>query len=187
MKWTAIVPFKAKPEPKSRLADALTAPDRIALARRLLAHVTQVLGGHREIEETVLLAAERPQSWTGPWIADQGRGLNGELEAARLSLGERWLLIVHADLPLLRAAELDALLGAAARSGSAIAPDRHGSGTNALALCDASVLAFCFGPDSFRRHRAQLPDAAIVKEEGLGLDLDTPADLARAIARGFRQ
>jgi 2-phospho-L-lactate guanylyltransferase len=186
MNWTAIVPLKAEDARKSRLAEALSSSERKALARRLFAHVSAVLEEHPQIEKTHVLAAARPEGWAGAWIVDRGRGLNAELEAARAALGARRLLVVLGDLPLLRCADLDALLEGAARRGAAIAPDRHGTGANALVLCDGAELAFCFGPDSFRRYRAQLPDAAIVEREGLALDLDTPDDLAFAKAQGFR-
>jgi len=120
------------------------------------------------------------------WIADEGRGLNAELESARTRFTGSGVLVLHADLPLLELIDIDVLIGAAEARGIAIAPDRHGSGTNALALLPHAQIAFRFGPDSFWLHREQAPDAMIVERQGLRLDLDTPDDLAAAEAAGFR-
>ena len=112
--------------------------------------------------------------------------LNPELEAARATLGTGPLLILHADLPLLQQADVDAVLDEAEAVGIALAPDRHGTGTNALALCNGRSVTFQFGADSFPRHFEQDSDAAVIRREGLALDLDTPEDLERALAAGFR-
>jgi len=78
------------------------------------------------------------------------------------------------------------LLDAAEATGLAIAPDRHGSGTNALALGDGRPFAFSFGADSYHLHRRQISGHwRMVPAPGLAIDIDTPTDLALAVARGF--
>jgi len=62
----------------------------------------------------------------------------------------------------------------------ALAPCRHGTGTNALFLRPPDLIAPGFGADSFRRHcdlarRAGL-EPVIVRMPGLAFDLDTPLD-----------
>ncbi|HTZ71843.1 MAG TPA: hypothetical protein VMB71_14395, partial [Acetobacteraceae bacterium] len=154
---------------------------RDRLSQVMFAHVTSLLAHQPRIGRVVALTTERPPGWTGPLIADRGRGLNAELAAARAALGVAPLLILHSDLPLLQHQDIAALLTAA----PAVAPDRHGTGTNALALPPNQTLQFRFGPNSFRRHCTELPEARIVRRPGLGLDLDTEEDLSRAIAAGF--
>ena len=51
-------------------------------------------------------------------------GLNVELERAVARVGSDRVVIVSADLPLLRSSDMDALLRSALAEGSAIAPDR---------------------------------------------------------------
>jgi 2-phospho-L-lactate guanylyltransferase len=182
--WIAIVPLKTAGDRKTRLADRLSAQERTALSKRMFAHVVGVLEGNPRIE-VVVLSDQRPDGWDGAWIADEGRGLNAELEAARASLTQAALLVLHADLPLLERADVDALIAAAEGQRVAIAPDRHGSGTNGLALMPGARIAFRFGPDSFRLHRTQVPASAVVERPGFGLDLDTPDDLAAAENTGF--
>ncbi len=136
------------------------------------------------IAQVRVLSEHPPAGWRGGWAADHGRGLNQELAVARTAIGPAPLLIIHADLPLLASDDVGVLLEAAQRSGLALAPDRHGTGTNALAIHDARPFAFSFGPDSFRRHRTH-GEAAIVERPGLALDVDTSDDLDAAIAAGF--
>jgi 2-phospho-L-lactate guanylyltransferase len=182
--WVAIVPLKTAGDRKTRLAERLSAEERAALSRRMFAHVVDVLKANPRIK-VVVLSYQRPDGWDGAWVADAGRGLNGELEAARAALGQTGLLVLHADLPLLESADVDALLTGAERQEIAIAPDRHGSGTNGLALMPGARIAFRFGPDSFRLHREQAARGAVVERPGFGLDLDTPDDLAAAEDAGF--
>jgi 2-phospho-L-lactate guanylyltransferase len=184
MSWTALLPFKPPADRKTRLAGLLDPDQRIALSMLLFESVVRTLGECPAIGAIHLLAAAPPAGWQGGWHADRGRGLNAELEAARAAIGPHPLLVLHADLPLLAVPDVETLLDAAARAGRAIAPDRHGAGTNALALHDRRSLRFRFGPESFALHRAQGP-AAIVARPGLALDIDSPADLAEAIGAGF--
>lgn len=58
--------------------------------------------------------------------------------------------------------------------------DRHGTGTNALALRPPDVIDFAFGPGSRSAHRAAAEAAGAVYLEVHGpltVDLDTPDDL----------
>ena len=180
--WTALVPIKEPEARKTRLASTMDAGERHRISRAMFDHVLAVLAQADEIAEVVVLAATRPEGWPGRWIADDGRGLNPELEqAARRIAGP--LLVVHADLPRLNLADVTALT-TAARDGVAVAPDHLGNGTNALAALDSRELAFHFGPDSFARHCAHYGARAVpVNRPGLAHDIDHPADLAAIRAR----
>lgn len=174
--WTALVPIRPAPARKTRLA-ALDNSARLDLTERMLDHVIAVAAAHPAIDRVVLLAeAARAGS---DWIADGHRGLNGECEAARAKLGGN-LLILHADLALLAADDITALLALAQTHGAAIAADRHGTGTNAVALTAGHPFAFRFGPGSRALHEAQLPPGAVLTRPGLAIDIDTPDDLGFA-------
>lgn len=131
-------------------------------------------------------------------------GLNAALRRAQAvaeAEGVGRLAIVPADLPLLSADDVSALLswrGATAtdrQNGSggiarrvAIAPDATETGTNALLIEPPAALAPSFGDDSFRAHLTQAEQrglvSQVVRRPGLAFDLDIPADLARLIASG---
>ena len=63
-----------------------------------------------------------------------------------------------------------------------IVPDRHGAGTNALLLSPPDAIEPSFGPGSFARHAARAREAGVAARvaalPSLGLDVDTPDDLA---------
>lgn len=186
MSWTAIVPVKSAGERKSRLTPRLSSADRVRLADRLLDHVVAVLRVTPRIAGILLLSPERPAGWPERWRPDEGRGLNAELDAAIAAAG-RPALVLHGDLPLLAPEDVTALLDAGEEAGLALAPDRHGQGTNALALADERAFACRFGPGSFAAH---VTDAngrwARVDRLGLALDCDSPDDLDAALEAGFR-
>ena len=121
--WTALVPIKAPGHRKTRLAPYLSPDQRETLAEDMLAHVAEVLRASPSIMRAVLLAPDPPEDGFDGWIADEGRGLNVELDAARAALGGD-LLILHADLPRLTVEDVETLL-AEAVDAPAIAPDRH--------------------------------------------------------------
>jgi 2-phospho-L-lactate guanylyltransferase len=176
--WTAIIPFKPAGQRKRRLAGMLSPARRDQLAETMFLHVVGVLEASPLIDRIVLLAAAAGVDWPHGWIADTGGGLNAELSCARDRLGAARLIVIHADLPFVTPADIAALT-AAAKSGCAIAPDRHQTGTNALALQDFPGFAFAFGDSSLARHRAAAGGRArIVTTRGLAHDIDTPADAA---------
>lgn len=175
--WSAIIPLKPPGWRKSRLAGRLSAAQRDRLAEEMFHHVAGVLRAVPAIVDVALLSECALPGWAANWIRDQGRGLNAELCDAAKPRQAKNLLVIHADLPLLTAGDVFDLI-AGDQSGSAIAPDRHGTGTNALALRGVAGFGFAFGALSFARHlaRARGP-MRVVERIGLGLDVDTPEDL----------
>ena len=183
--WRALVPIKQGANGKSRLASVLSAVERDALALRMARHVLAELGRCDAIDSICVLSRQRPDWWSGEWVEDRGAGLNAEIAAWRNSMDQLPVLIVHADLPLLRADELDELLAVASAQGIALATDRAGEGSNALALADGRAFDFRFGPGSRSLHAEQAPGVAVFDLPGLAADIDTPEDLAFARANGF--
>ena len=180
MSWRVVIPFKGPGARKTRLSQSLSDHERDAAALRMFHHVAEVVRTTSSVREFAVLSDSRPAGWEGPLLEDRGLGLNAELQAIRDSaMGER-LLILHADLPHLRPHDIAALIGGAERSGVAIAPDRREVGTNAIALLENMPFRFEFGAASFRPHLRQAPKAMIVRTPTLGLDIDTPEDLALA-------
>ncbi len=103
----------------------------------------------------------------------------GSLDASAAVIAARaesrpWM-VLHADLPLLTAADLRAATKLLGERGAVIAPSYDG-GTTLLAGA-APFQRFAYGPGSFVRHFAALPHAGVVIRRGLALDVDTLADL----------
>lgn len=186
MRWTAIIPLKLGPDRKSRLSPHASPVERISLSDHMAAHVLAQLHRVARIEKVVILAPENVAVSDEQWVRDEGRGLNAELEALRSRL-EYPMLVIHGDLPFLESADIEHFLARAEEAGSALAPDLHGRGTNAVALArHQPQFAFAFGLESFARHRDALGrDVAIVNRVSLSRDLDTKADLDYARGNGL--
>jgi 2-phospho-L-lactate guanylyltransferase len=192
-----IVPHRGLEQAKTRLATSLSPEERIFLASQLLQRVLKV---SREVADDVVVispsrALREIVEPSGARLAVQrGMGLNAGLEEARfdaLADDVETLVILHGDLPNLQAADVEALLGSLPSDGSpgvAIAPDRAGTGTNALVLRPPGLVHFRFGTGSFAAHLAEVEAAGVplvaVNRAGLAFDLDTPADLARWLELG---
>jgi 2-phospho-L-lactate guanylyltransferase len=168
------------------LRPALSEAERRELVAAMLGQVVAAAKAARGVDEVRLLGPSRhglPAEI--PLLADPGGGLNAALAAAAeqaLAAGVDRLLVVAADLPRLTAEDVAALAGVAAGE-AAIAPDRSGTGTNALSLPlpQAAGFRFQYGPESFARHQAEAARLGLplgtIRSAGLGLDIDEPADL----------
>ncbi|WP_054122024.1 2-phospho-L-lactate guanylyltransferase [Novosphingobium sp. AAP93] len=183
--WHALVPIKQGAAGKSRLAGVLDYAERLVLVRAMAARVLGALARCDAISSITILSPERADWWHGAWLPDHHRGLNPELSAWRAGLQGAPALVVHADVPLVSADDLSALLQLADRHGAAMATDRAGQGTNALAINRSEPFNYCFGPNSRAQHVAQHPAMPVLRRLGLIADLDTPDDLEFVQTRGF--
>ena len=96
-------------------------------------------------------------------------------------------MLLPGDCPLLEPREIDSLVTGLPEPFLTVVPDRHGTGTNSLAMRPPGVIDPSFGEGSCERHleiarRAGIPHAT-EKIEGLALDLDTPADIVALTTR----
>ncbi|MEH3052725.1 MAG: 2-phospho-L-lactate guanylyltransferase [Patulibacter minatonensis] len=190
----AIVPVKRLDVAKSRLAEALGAPDRRALMLAMLADVLMNLRRSEGIARVVVVTDDRevrhraiaegaevvPDHDSGSHSAAALRGI-----AAAAAPDDR-VFLAPGDCPLLRVEELDELLTTPQPS-VVVIPDRHGLGTNALLLDPPDAIDPSFGEDSRARHlelaRAAGVDAVASVVPSLALDIDTADDLAALRAR----
>ena len=185
----AIIPVKAPGEGKQRLAGALDAGQRDTIVRAMLARVVAAVGSAPAIDQLMLVGPSRLGTDRRiPLLPEPGGGLNPAVSAgfahARAAGADR-VIVLHADLPQLAADDCIALATLPAGA-IGIAPDRHGTGTNALSLPlpDASGFQFAFGSDSFARHRTEAARLDLplveIRRPGLATDIDEPDDLPDA-------
>jgi 2-phospho-L-lactate guanylyltransferase len=91
------------------------------------------------------------------------------------------ILVIAADLPLLRPEDVVAILAAGTPRTVVLAPARGGTGTNALLVPAATAIRPAFGPASLPLHRDRARALGLrvaeVNRAGVAFDLDTPADL----------
>jgi 2-phospho-L-lactate guanylyltransferase len=187
---TAILPVKRFNAAKQRLAAGLGGEQRRTLAAAMVADVLEAIGAARTIERTIVVtgdpvAQELAAEAGAAVVPDPEDG--GHVEAALAGIaraeadGAGCVVLLPGDCPLLDPRELDRLLTGLPERYVGIVPDRHGAGTNALALSPPGAIVPAFGEGSCARHVARAREAGIpfgVEElASLGLDLDTPADV----------
>lgn len=191
MSLWAIVPVKPLRRGKSRLAGALTEDERAVLNQDLLERTLQTLSTLKELDQVLVVSRDAhaltiARNYGAKTVQEDGQPhLNTALTRATVIAqvhATQGVLILPADLPLLRADDVLALIDRAAKPPVVvIAPDRHRKGTNALLMVPAGLIEYEFGEDSFEKHceRARQAGAQleIVELPSLGLDLDLPEDL----------
>jgi 2-phospho-L-lactate/phosphoenolpyruvate guanylyltransferase len=190
VKATAIVPVKRFAAAKRRLAAGIDDERREALAAAMLADVLEAVAGARSVERTIVVSGDpRAQEIAAangtevlPDPADEGHVVAALAGIARAEAASaESALLLPGDCPLLDPREIDRLLTGLPASFVAIVPDRHGTGTNALALAPPGAIEPAFGEGSRERHVAAAHEAgvpyAVEEVPSLALDLDTPADV----------
>jgi 2-phospho-L-lactate guanylyltransferase len=187
----AIVPVKPLRRGKSRLAGMLSEDQRTRLNRYLLEHTLTILNEISEIEHTLVVSRDPEalaltRSMGGRTVMEDGAPqFNTALKRATIvakAQGARAVLILPADLPLVKSSDLKAVLKRGKNAPSVvIAPDRRQDGTNALFVNPAGLIEYGYGPGSFQRHSERAREAGakleIIRSNRLGLDLDLPEDL----------
>jgi 2-phospho-L-lactate guanylyltransferase len=175
-----LVPVKAFADAKHRLADALSAADRAALAQTL---ATRVVRAARDLPVFVVCDDDE----VAAWAKDEGAtvlwrpaaGLNDAVtfgvESLR-SAGFSHAIVAHGDLPL-----AEDLTVAAGFDGVTLVPDRHEDGTNVLTVPVDAGFVFRYGPGSYARHLTEADRVGqpvrIVHDRSLAWDVDVPDDL----------
>ena len=190
MRATAVLPVKRFAAAKQRLAPGMGASHRAELAAAMLEDVLDAIAAARSVERTVVVtseprAAELASAAGAELVADPDeRGHSGAALAgiARArELGAERVVLLPIDCPLLAPRELERLLTGMPERYVGVVPDRHGTGTNALALAPPDAIEPSFGEGSCARHVAAARAAGVpygVEElPSLALDLDTPADV----------
>lgn len=180
MAAVVLVPVKTFGEAKLRLAPALPAAERAALARSMAA---KVLAAAHPLPVWVVCDDGEVAAWAEAHDASvllrPGRGLNGAVADGVAHLaGEGYdqVIVAHADLPL--ATTLGWL---ADFDGVTLVPDRHDDGTNVACVPANAGFRWAYGAGSFARHRAEAARLAlplrVERDVPLGWDIDVPEDL----------
>ena len=187
----AIVPVKPLRHAKSRLAPVLGDEERLELSRDMLRTVLAALTEVSRIDRTLLVSRDpealalgrhlgaRTLSERPPIALNQALA---QATKAAIGSGASAVLVLPADLPLITAQDIEALLDLVDPPPAIVlAPDRRRDGTNALLTSPAPLIEYSFGQASYDRHRAAALAAgvrvAVCDRPALALDLDLPEDL----------
>ncbi len=192
MRTAVVLPVKRFTLAKQRLGLTLGATDRRALAEAMVGDVLEALGDVHGVDAVVVVTAEpvaaaaaaRAGAAVVHDAVESGQSAAASAGIARAAAdGAGRVLLVPGDCPALAPGEVSALLaGDHAGPEVVVVPDRHGTGTNALLLTPPDAIVPAFGPGSFARHAAAAAAAGarmrVAAIPSLGLDVDTPDDLA---------
>jgi 2-phospho-L-lactate/phosphoenolpyruvate guanylyltransferase len=187
----AVVPVKDLWGTKSRLKPILNPGARAGLTLYMMGRVVSALkeAGVENVcvvsPDPIVLNDARERGATP--LLQESRGLNPALEEGRswvMARDAAALLVLPADLPLLEAQDVRALLEeASAEDSLVISPDGAQAGTNALLLRPPDALPFTFGPGSYEAHlraaRERGLEVRVCERPHLAFDLDTVEDLSR--------
>ena len=181
-----VVPVKSFTFAKGRLAAVLTENERRDLARTCAERVVAAAGDWR-----VHIVCDDPdvmawaQSLGCAVVRPDAAGLNAAVDAGRraaLHDGAEHIVIAHSDLPLVRTFKHVVAGGTVT-----LVSDRHGDGTNVVAVPATSPFRTLYGPGSFLLHRHRLEEMGLdyrcIEDAELALDLDTAEDLAELKSR----
>jgi 2-phospho-L-lactate guanylyltransferase len=197
MSTIAILPVKSFGAAKQRLAAALGAGSRQALAQAMFSDVLASLRRVPGLDSVVVVTADTLAETAA--LGERVQVLrdteqSGQSAAAVIGIhyaqarGFERVLLVPGDTPLLDPGEVAGLLRRALDDGvgALIVPDRHGEGTNALVLSPPDAIEPSFGPGSCERHAAAARSAgvswAVKRVPTLELDVDTGQDLELLMA-----
>jgi 2-phospho-L-lactate guanylyltransferase len=186
----AVVPVKDLLGTKSRLKPILNPGARAGLTLYMMGRVISALK-EAGVENVCVVSPDRivldsaRERGAAP-LSQESRGLNPALEEGRrwaMDRGASSLLVLPADLPLLDAEDVRAVLeGTGTEDAVVISPDGAHAGTNALLLHPPDALPFAFGPGSYEAHLRSARERGLtvrVRERPhLAFDLDTAEDLA---------
>lgn len=188
-----VIPAKPLDHALSRLSGVLDPQARRALQQAML---TDVLCAAGDVSgEVVVVTADATvgdlaRAYGARVVAedDPPAGIDAAVAHGLRTLGVARAMVLMGDLPLASGTELAEIVAALDTPGIVLARSADGTGTNALALSPTDIVATAFGPGSRARHLAAAARAGVVVSElaptGIGLDIDTPADLAELLHRG---
>lgn len=189
-----LIPVKDLKNAKQRLAPVADQAARTELAQAMLQDVLREIaqwGGRPEVALVTRdpFALTLASQYDFQIIADHAN--SGETDAIATAThicetrGVKSTLVIPADIPLIRAEELQEIYEVAPEEGSVLVPASDGRGTNAALRKPAGLFPLRFGNDSFKPHlaAAQATGKAcvVLPLAGIGVDVDNPADLKQLI------
>ncbi len=188
----AVVPVKELDGAKQRLAALLTPAQRAALAGIMAKEVLETIAAARglagilavTLDPAIIAFATRLGARTVTEGAREGH-TGSVMAGARLLLreGRGGMLTMPGDIPAVSTVEIEAVLAARRPAPSfTIAPAHDDLGSNAVLCAPPDAVPLRFGDNSFFPHldaaRRCGIEPVVVRQPGIGMDIDHPADLA---------
>ena len=197
MSTVVAVPVKDLVNAKQRLIPFLSPSERGDLARAMVEDVLDALARARlglvlVVTRDPAVEALAKRHGAGTLGEEANRGHTeavAHAQRAALARGARRFLTIPGDVPCVAPGELAALADVPLEApGVIFVPSLSGFGTNAALLEPPDAMPLKFGEPSFDNHlvaaRAAGLRPLVQRLPGLGLDIDSPEDLALLLERG---
>lgn len=189
-----LIPVKDLVNAKQRLSGILSPSERRALSQAMVEDMLELLASVSGIDGVLLVSDDSSAGllayrYGARLIPEKGhsQGLNAAVKqaAAHLTaLGASHMLVLHGDLPLIRADDLNSLIAGLPPLGQAmvrLVPDASRQGSNALLCSLPAPIEFAYGCNSFALHTEACRRQGVAVDQiclaSLQLDIDTPEDL----------
>lgn len=189
-----VIPAKPLDRALSRLSGVLSPTQRMAVQ---VAMLTDVIGSAVRFSDQVAVVSADEQVHAiamecGAVPVGEPRpatGIDAAVAAGTARFDANEVLVVMGDLPMTMSEDLAALVTATGdHHAIGCAASADGTGTNALVLRPAAVIATHFGPNSLRMHldeaRRVNAETTVLTLQGLERDIDTPNDLDALLRSG---
>lgn len=184
-----LIPVKNLSHAKQRLAPVMEQTARTELAQAMLLDVIDAVVRYGKDRVALVtsdeFAVQLAEEHGFEIIRDEKN--SSETDAIEMATricqgrGVESTLVMPGDIPLIEAAELRAIYEAAPSVGTVFVASRDKRGTNAVLRRPAALFPLRFGNDSFIPHLAAAAATnstiVVLPLPGIGLDIDTPADL----------
>lgn len=186
-----VVPSKRFDQAKRRLDPLLDPSERVELAHRMFSDVLATVSTTSRVAGVLVVTSDPDatriaQSYNAEVLEDPSTGgLNAAVDAGIAHLVSHHrdgILAIPADIPHVRAGDINEVIGILQQSPSVVlvAAARDG-GTNLLAATPANAIRPSFGVGSYDRHiaaaRASGSKLRYADAPSFALDLDRPEDL----------
>jgi len=196
MNVSALMPVKGFRNAKQRLSPLLSSAAREVLAEAMFRDVLRQVRLARGLAATFVVTGDDKvaaiASAAGAEVIREHAetGETSAVDFARDELqqaGCEAVLIMPADMPLVKSADVEAVLAqipaGACTPYALLVPSHDKLGTNALLLAPPKLIELRFGHDSFTFHMSQVKTQGLhalsVENEHIALDIDEPKDLQR--------
>ncbi|HMG33652.1 MAG TPA: 2-phospho-L-lactate guanylyltransferase [Blastocatellia bacterium] len=194
-----LIPLKDPDNAKTRLSSFATAEQRRLLAWAMFEDVVEAASKAEKPDRVVLVSNCRPAieyASTRGWdvlIEYEQQSESASIDRASRILAETGfdrVMRLPADLPLVRAEDIDELLSIDLKSpGAVLVPSFDGTGTNAIIRTPPALFPSRFGPNSLELHKQEASHAGIecvvYENERIAFDVDEPSDVHRLLELGF--
>lgn len=193
-----LIPIKDPTHAKTRLAELLSEEERRQLAWAMFEDVSRAIATARKPDRVVMVtsftpAIERARELGWDVLIEESQiSESTSVDWASRILSERGfdtVMRLPADLPLVRAEDIDGLLSIELDSpGALLVPSREGTGTNAIIRTPPTLFPSRFGPNSLALHKQEAVrvgvECVIVNNARIALDIDEPADVELLLNEG---